>query len=212
MTVEQDIEELREEIKRLKRLRNTLSSVSPFGRSSALGVPSSFSRLGQISMEQGSTGSATTRRIPLYPLEASGGAAVGNIGNFDAMAHYQMIDAADAILYYNAVVSPSDLVLGPYPSIHYNYSNAGTSGDVDWVVRVVSFSNEDTAETGLLLDTTSVTVPGVADTMTERVIDFTLPPELNTSLSVSIIRNGIGDSNNSNTIIWNAWIEYVAYN
>ena len=173
-----------------------------------------LTRLTELKLETGTTGSARVRRIPLFSDLTTGTSVSTTEGNFANIQHVRLEDSVTDIVFYTPVVLPTDFIRGGFPSLHYLYSNDVTSGDVTWVVSIVTIGDEAVASTSVLGDTTSITVGGTADVLTERSVAFNvIVPEPNTILSVFIRRTGGAGNDTSVGIasVWSAWIEYLAH-
>ena len=173
-----------------------------------------LTRISELKLESGTTGAARTRRIPLFSDLNTGAVSITDEGSIIDIYHVRLADSVTDTVYYTPVVLPSDFIRGGFPTVHYLYSNDVTTGDVLWVVRVVSIGDAEVGVTSILSDSLAITVSGVADTLVERSVGFDVKiPERNTVLAVSIKRTG-GDGSDTSTgiaSVWSAWIEYLAH-
>ncbi len=204
MSVEQDIEKLQKEVKALRGKQTPFTSAV---------TSDPFSRIKELNIESGTTGSARYRRIPLFSDLTTGTSVSTTEGSFDAIQHTRLADGATDVVFYTPVILPTDFVRGGFPTLNYIYSNDVTSGNVLWVLRVVSIVDTAAAETAILSDSTVVTVGGVADVMAERSVKFTVIPERSTTLAISIQRTGADGDDTSTGIssVWTAWVTYLAH-
>lgn len=176
-------------------------------------LPDPFSPLSMLQVRKGGTGAARIRRIPLFSDLTTGISTSDTEGNFSDIQHYRLEDAVTDYVYYTPVILPADFISGGVPSLHYLYSNDVTTGDVTWVISVRSIVGGSAVANSVLGDTTSITVGGTADSLTERSVDFTTTPKQNTTLAAYIRRTGGAGSDTSTGIasVWSAWIEYLAF-
>ncbi len=183
------------------------------GLDNSLPTKNFLTRIQELKLESGATGAARIRRIPLYSDVTQEASVVDKEGNFERTAHIHLADGQTDKIYYMPVILPTDFIRGGFPSIHWRYTNGGTTGDILWVVRVIEQPEDTNDEVSILVDTTARTIPGVANTMTEISVDFTIIPNRNSTISALIQRTGGDglDTNTSQTDVWSAWIEYIAH-
>ena len=198
VTVEQDIANLQKQIDELKRGKKD----SPFTTAITINP---FSTLGERKIEQGSTGSARYRKLPL----------IDHVTAMDHTTHvftdheHQHLINAGSVLYPSGFL-PSDYVLGGLVKLRYMYAVSST-GNTDITVVVSSMTDKDTAVTVLLTQAQeSISYPTQNVMTISKEYILTILPSPESKIQVKITRGG-SDDNTGSIAIYAFWLEYLAH-
>ena len=213
--VEQDIVNLQKQINELKGKTD-----SPFTTAVTINP---FSKLGKLNLEQGSTGEARFRKIPvdvMWNSSRNEQISLNTHGNWSDginILHLDFASSGTTTRWAKPVIVPDDCVPNSKASLKWIWITSSNSGNVRMNISVDMY-NEKSGSIGetLLLDSTPILVvaPSVINTIKTESIDFTTTFSAGDYLSVYMQRtadNG-DDTCTGSANMFGTWIEYLAYN
>ena len=199
MTVEQDVVRLQQDIERLNREIKLYRDP--------------FSRPEQLKLEQGATGAARYRKLPLI-ISSSETSVRDAHGTLSEIAHIEMPDAAQTKAHFHVTPLPIDYIAGGYPTINWMYSTSGTTGNNNWTVLIESLKDETTNPDTLYSVLSLDAVPSVANSIDIISKPLTNIPEKGTYITGYVSRRantGSDTNDGESTAFYAIWIEYLAF-